>query len=212
MQLQLWLPMDESVVTEVAQPANWGSICYKLLGVVPEMIFGELMEDSTKERRVQYELANLAGVRRVGNIVPGNVLDDETIKNQNWWLPFITTIMGSVPLSIFTSSSGLSVYIPTCNKYTLSSRCTRRIEYCDSLDSSNRFPRYLKSLMIYIESTYGDQIQIGWYSTRNISRCGIIGWTIDHPSSMWYIPEPSHFSIIAMPATMYRPSMHEAPM
>ncbi|MFQ6669264.1 hypothetical protein Gotur_034585 [Gossypium turneri] len=46
---------------------NWGTICYKLLGVVPEMItrrqikiawlrnnFIELAEDSTKERRARY--------------------------------------------------------------------------------------------------------------------------------------------------------------
>ncbi|MBA0755547.1 hypothetical protein Gogos_022250 [Gossypium gossypioides] len=62
-------------------------------------------------------LANSVGVHSVGNIVPGDESDEETRKNQNWWLPFTTTIMGSVPPSIFMSSSGLPVYIPTRNKF-----------------------------------------------------------------------------------------------
>ncbi|MBA0689156.1 hypothetical protein Goari_006895 [Gossypium aridum] len=66
-QLQLGLPMNESVVTRSVQSANWGTVCYELLGVVPEMITGgriemarlrnnfvKLAKDSTKERRVQY--------------------------------------------------------------------------------------------------------------------------------------------------------------
>ncbi|MBA0656511.1 hypothetical protein Goklo_008858, partial [Gossypium klotzschianum] len=66
-QLQLGLPMNESVVTRSVQSTNWGTVCYELLGVVPKMITGgrieiarlrnnfvELAKDSTKERRVQY--------------------------------------------------------------------------------------------------------------------------------------------------------------
>ncbi|MBA0738267.1 hypothetical protein Gogos_011650 [Gossypium gossypioides] len=35
------------------------------------------------------------------------------------------------------------------------------------------------------------------------------GWTVDHLSLMWYMPEPSHFPMMATPTTM--PYMHEAP-
>ncbi|MFQ6636742.1 hypothetical protein Gotur_013905, partial [Gossypium turneri] len=39
-QLQLRLPMDESVLTESAQSADWGAICYDLLGKISETIYG----------------------------------------------------------------------------------------------------------------------------------------------------------------------------
>ncbi|MBA0753523.1 hypothetical protein Gogos_000020, partial [Gossypium gossypioides] len=38
------------------------------------------------------------------------------------------------------------------------------------------------------------------------------GWTVGHPSAMWYTPEPSHFLMTVVPTAMYRSSMHEALM
>ncbi|MFQ6627077.1 hypothetical protein Gotur_005582, partial [Gossypium turneri] len=130
--LQLWLPVDESVVTGSIQSADWGAVCGDILGAASEMIYGGriemawirknfvgLVEDSTKVQRERYAEASertQLGIRRVGDIIPRDVSGDATRKNQNWWLPFTTTIMGLVLVSIFTSSSKLLVYIPTRNK------------------------------------------------------------------------------------------------
>ncbi|MBA0850359.1 hypothetical protein Goshw_028700 [Gossypium schwendimanii] len=40
MQLQLRLPVDESVLTESVQSADWGAICYDLLSAIPNNIYG----------------------------------------------------------------------------------------------------------------------------------------------------------------------------
>ncbi|KAG8478692.1 hypothetical protein CXB51_028557 [Gossypium anomalum] len=70
MQIQLGLPMDESILTESVQSANWGAICYDLLGVIPDNIYGGRIEmgwlrdtfskpgnDSTKVERIRYARA-----------------------------------------------------------------------------------------------------------------------------------------------------------
>ncbi|KAG8481049.1 hypothetical protein CXB51_025761 [Gossypium anomalum] len=103
-----------------------------LLGAIPKTIyegqiemawirqyFTEMVEDSTKVQREQYarERANSFEVWRIGDIVPGDMLGDTTNENQNWWLPFTTTIMGSVLISIFTSLSELSIYIPLITRW-----------------------------------------------------------------------------------------------
>ncbi|MFQ6643064.1 hypothetical protein Gotur_018195 [Gossypium turneri] len=101
----------------------------EFLGLILEMIYGGRIEmawirkyfvgmdeDSTEVDRERHTLAYILfglGVHRVGDIVPRDVSGDVTRKNQNWWLPFLTTIMGAVPVSIFTSSSELPAYIPT---------------------------------------------------------------------------------------------------
>ncbi|MBA0763781.1 hypothetical protein Gotri_013190 [Gossypium trilobum] len=113
--LQLWLPVEESVVTGSIQSADWGAVCGDILGATSEMIYGgriemawirknfvRIVEDSTK-RSVRTQLE----VRRVGDIIPRDVSGNATRKNQNWWLPFTTTIMSLVLVSIFTSSSEL---------------------------------------------------------------------------------------------------------
>ncbi|KAK5838196.1 hypothetical protein PVK06_006923 [Gossypium arboreum] len=56
------------------------------------------------------------GVCRVGDIVQGNVRGDATEQSQNMRLPVTTAIMGTVSLSIFTSSSRPPIYISTHNK------------------------------------------------------------------------------------------------
>ncbi|MBA0752991.1 hypothetical protein Gogos_021167 [Gossypium gossypioides] len=43
-QLQLGLPVDWSVLTGFAQSADWGAICYDLLGVIPDNIYGGRIE------------------------------------------------------------------------------------------------------------------------------------------------------------------------
>ncbi|KAK5825326.1 hypothetical protein PVK06_020148 [Gossypium arboreum] len=56
-------------------------------------------------------------VRHVGENVPGDVSRNATRKNQNWWLPLLTAIMGAIPVSIFTSLSELPAYVLTRNKF-----------------------------------------------------------------------------------------------
>ncbi|MBA0857711.1 hypothetical protein Goshw_016028 [Gossypium schwendimanii] len=123
MHSQLGLPVDGSVVTGFVQSADWGAICGELLGMAPETIYGgwiemawirknftELFEDSIKVQRERYVLASRRtqlGVRCVGDIIPRDVSGDATRKNQNCWLPFTTTIMGLILISIVTSSSEL---------------------------------------------------------------------------------------------------------
>ncbi|KAK5785762.1 hypothetical protein PVK06_040379 [Gossypium arboreum] len=57
------------------------------------------------------------GVCRVGKVVQGNVRCDATEQSQNRRLSITTAIMGTVSLSIFTSSSGPSIYIFTNNEF-----------------------------------------------------------------------------------------------
>ncbi|MBA0727889.1 hypothetical protein Golax_000837, partial [Gossypium laxum] len=65
-QLQLGLPVDGSVLTGSVQSADWGAICYDLLGAIPNNInrgriemgwlrdpFSELGNDSTKVERTR---------------------------------------------------------------------------------------------------------------------------------------------------------------
>ncbi|MBA0812491.1 hypothetical protein Gohar_026458 [Gossypium harknessii] len=40
MQLQLGLPVDGFVFIEFAQSADWRAICYDLLGVILDIIYG----------------------------------------------------------------------------------------------------------------------------------------------------------------------------
>ncbi|MBA0867421.1 hypothetical protein Goshw_030218 [Gossypium schwendimanii] len=40
LQLQLRLPVDGSALTESVQSVDWGAVCYDLLGVVPDNIYG----------------------------------------------------------------------------------------------------------------------------------------------------------------------------
>ncbi|MBA0877442.1 hypothetical protein Goshw_004816 [Gossypium schwendimanii] len=60
----------------------------------------------------------------------------------------------------------------------LLSRCTRQIECYGNLDSDNRLLWHLKCSMMSTKSTYGNQIQIGRYSSRNISKFGKISMII----------------------------------
>ncbi|MBA0769620.1 hypothetical protein Gotri_018330 [Gossypium trilobum] len=57
-------------------------------------------------------------------------------------------------------------------------RCIRRIECYDNLDFDNRFLWHLRSSMMSTKSTYGNRIQIGRYSDRNISKYGKINLII----------------------------------
>ncbi|MBA0701282.1 hypothetical protein Goari_026897, partial [Gossypium aridum] len=86
MQLQLGLPVDESVLTEPAQSANWRVICYDLLGAISDIIykgwinmgwlhdtFRKPGDDSTKVERVRYARAYILQILEVAP----EVLDDE---------------------------------------------------------------------------------------------------------------------------------------
>ncbi|KAH1039413.1 hypothetical protein J1N35_041156 [Gossypium stocksii] len=82
------LPVDRYVVTGSASSTDWGTSC----------------------RRIEL------GVCRIGKVVQGNVRGDATEQSQNRRLPITTAIMGTVSLSIFTSSSGPPIYISTNNE------------------------------------------------------------------------------------------------
>ncbi|MBA0752964.1 hypothetical protein Gogos_020120, partial [Gossypium gossypioides] len=69
-QLQLGLPVDGSALTESIQSADWGAVCYDLLGAIPDNIYGGWIEmewlrdtfpkprnDSTKVERIRYARA-----------------------------------------------------------------------------------------------------------------------------------------------------------
>ncbi|KAK5845662.1 hypothetical protein PVK06_001863 [Gossypium arboreum] len=94
--LQLGLPVDGYAVTGSVSFTDWGVVCYELLDAILDNING--------------------GVCRVGNIVQGNVRGDATKQSQNRRLPITTAVMGTVSLSIFTSSSGPLMYISTHNE------------------------------------------------------------------------------------------------
>ncbi|MBA0635079.1 hypothetical protein Godav_024585 [Gossypium davidsonii] len=66
-QLQLRLLVDKSAPTRSVQSADWGVVCYDLLGVIPDNIYGgqiemgwlrdtfsELENDSTEVERIRY--------------------------------------------------------------------------------------------------------------------------------------------------------------
>ncbi|MFQ6638852.1 hypothetical protein Gotur_015522, partial [Gossypium turneri] len=43
-QLQLGLPVDGSALTESVQSADWGAVCYDLLGAISDNIYGGWIE------------------------------------------------------------------------------------------------------------------------------------------------------------------------
>ncbi|MBA0867423.1 hypothetical protein Goshw_030218, partial [Gossypium schwendimanii] len=70
LQLQLRLPVDGSALTESVQSVDWGAVCYDLLGVVPDNIYGGRIEmdwlrdtfsesgnDSSEVERIPYARA-----------------------------------------------------------------------------------------------------------------------------------------------------------
>ncbi|MBA0850357.1 hypothetical protein Goshw_028700 [Gossypium schwendimanii] len=118
MQLQLRLPVDESVLTESVQSADWGAICYDLLSAIPNNIYGGRIEigwlrdtflesenDLTKVERIRYARAYILEI--IGDYL---MLDlSQNLIHLRWLLklvdfrarlPITTTIMGSVSLSI----------------------------------------------------------------------------------------------------------------
>ncbi|KAH1073798.1 hypothetical protein J1N35_026126 [Gossypium stocksii] len=141
--LQLGLPVDGYAIIGSASSTDWGVICYELLGAIPDNINGGRIEigwlrdtfpesdnDSTELERIRYARAYILemigeqpvielGVCRVGNVVQGNVRGDTTKQSQNRSLPITTAIMGTVSLSIFTSSSEPPIHISTHNKVEL---------------------------------------------------------------------------------------------
>ncbi|MBA0772095.1 hypothetical protein Gotri_007532, partial [Gossypium trilobum] len=95
-QLQFGLLVDGSVLTGSAQSTDWGAICYDLLGVISDIIYGSWMDMSWLRETFL-------------------VVGDDSTKVQRR-LPLTATIMGSISLFIFTSSSGPPIYILTRKK------------------------------------------------------------------------------------------------
>ncbi|XP_052885339.1 serine/threonine-protein phosphatase 7 long form homolog [Gossypium arboreum] len=86
-QLQLGLPVDGFVLTESAQSADWGAICYDLLGAILDTIYGgridmgwlqdtflALGDDSTEVERVRYARAYILQIFR------GYLMPDVTVR------------------------------------------------------------------------------------------------------------------------------------
>ncbi|MFQ6636850.1 hypothetical protein Gotur_014017 [Gossypium turneri] len=127
MQLQLGLQVEGSALNGSAQSADWRSICYDLLGAILDNIYGgriemgwlqntfpELRNDSTEVERIRYARAYI--LEMIRGYFMSDLLRNLVHLSQNWRLPITTTIMGSVVLSIFTSSSEPPIYIPTHNE------------------------------------------------------------------------------------------------
>ncbi|MFQ6636851.1 hypothetical protein Gotur_014017 [Gossypium turneri] len=128
MQLQLGLQVEGSALNGSAQSADWRSICYDLLGAILDNIYGgriemgwlqntfpELRNDSTEVERIRYARAYI--LEMIRGYFMSDLLRNLVHLSQNWRLPITTTIMGSVVLSIFTSSSEPPIYIPTHNEF-----------------------------------------------------------------------------------------------
>ncbi|MBA0868201.1 hypothetical protein Goshw_010342, partial [Gossypium schwendimanii] len=77
-QLQLGLPVDRSVLIGSAQSADWGAICYDLLGAILDNIYGGWIEmrwlrdtfsepgdNSTEVERIRYARAYILEIIRV---------------------------------------------------------------------------------------------------------------------------------------------------
>ncbi|MBA0781981.1 hypothetical protein Gotri_002860, partial [Gossypium trilobum] len=76
-QLQLELPVDESVLTGSIQSVDWRAICYDILGAIPDNIYGGRIEmgwlrdtfpesgnDSTEVERIRYARAYILEILR----------------------------------------------------------------------------------------------------------------------------------------------------
>ncbi|MBA0868671.1 hypothetical protein Goshw_017241 [Gossypium schwendimanii] len=79
--------------------------------------FSELGNDSTEVKRIRYARACI--IEMIGGYLMPNLSRNLVHLSQNQKLPITTTIMGSILLSIFTSSSEPPIYIHTHNKVKL---------------------------------------------------------------------------------------------
>ncbi|KAK5811518.1 hypothetical protein PVK06_026856 [Gossypium arboreum] len=163
------------------------------------------------------------GVHCVGDIVPRDVLSDATRKNQNWWLPFTTKIVSSVLVSFFTSSGELPIYILTCNKHVKFPLVVYATVKMHEIDRVLRQLGFQQSILVApqdLDDLYPIDLQgpdenclvfhsqhINMWNNRLMS-----GWTVGHPSQMFYMSEPSHSPMTLMLTMMYRPFMYQALM
>ncbi|MFQ6663184.1 hypothetical protein Gotur_030796 [Gossypium turneri] len=76
--------------------------------------FLEPRNDSTEVEKIRYARAYI--LEMIAGYLMPNLLRNLVHLSQNRRLPITTTIMGSVSLSIFMSSSVPPIYIPTHNK------------------------------------------------------------------------------------------------
>ncbi|MBA0764262.1 hypothetical protein Gotri_013624, partial [Gossypium trilobum] len=97
-QLQLGLSVDGSVLTGFAQSADWGAICYDLLGAIPDNIYGGQIDmsclretfsvpgdDSIEVQRVRYARAYIL------QIIGGYLMPDKSrnLVHLKWLLKLI---------------------------------------------------------------------------------------------------------------------------
>ncbi|MBA0816165.1 hypothetical protein Gohar_000858, partial [Gossypium harknessii] len=174
------------------------------------------------------------GVRRVGDIVPRDVSGNATNKNQNWWLPYTTTIMSQdpaiqavIPEEFFVNPNAWHVKVQLIVYTTVEMHETNRVlrgneaglllvltqEPAPTASAPMPTPppiQYVPSYSGAYPNPYiftQSQYAAPYFSTFS----PMLGWTVGHPSLMFYTPGPFHFPMTPMPTTTYRPSMHEAP-
>ncbi|MBA0753059.1 hypothetical protein Gogos_021108, partial [Gossypium gossypioides] len=97
-QLQLGLPVDGSALIGFVQSADWGAICYDLLGAIPDNIYGgriemgwlrdtfqELGNDSTEVERIRYARAYI--LKMIGGYLMSNL--SRNLVHLRWLLKLV---------------------------------------------------------------------------------------------------------------------------
>ncbi|MFQ6623943.1 hypothetical protein Gotur_003361 [Gossypium turneri] len=98
-QLQLGLPVDGSTLTGSIQSADWGAVCYDLLGVIPDNIyrgriemgwlrdtFLKLGNDSTEVERIRYARAYFL------EMIRGYLMLDLAVDEFSWGSTVLATL------------------------------------------------------------------------------------------------------------------------
>ncbi|MBA0881747.1 hypothetical protein Goshw_011178, partial [Gossypium schwendimanii] len=200
------LPCDECTITLEDSIYNWGYPWMRRIRLKPK-------ENDTLGC-TSFKSSGL-GVRRVGDIVSGDVSGNATNKNQNWWLPYTTTIMSQeffvnpntwqvkgqlivyTTVEMYETNRVLLAHARTSPDGLSTDAHTTPIQYVPSYSGAYPNP------YIFTQSQY----VAPYFSTFS----PMLGWTVGHPSLMFYTPGQFHFPMTPMPTTTYRPSMHEAP-
>ncbi|MBA0794247.1 hypothetical protein Gohar_018597, partial [Gossypium harknessii] len=193
---QLGLSVDRLVVTGSVSFADWGVVCGELLGLAPETIYrgwiemawirknsARLDEDSTKVEREQHARAYILQIFW-GILLPNKLRNLVHLR----WLLKLVNFRGANELSwrsavLATFHMGLSTELQDI-RLLLNQRLKANTPYED-LAIREVIPKeffmnpnawHMKvPLVVYatVEMHKTDRMRIGWYTTLNISTCGI---------------------------------------
>ncbi|KAG8480406.1 hypothetical protein CXB51_025084 [Gossypium anomalum] len=143
---------------------GWGAICYELLGAIPDNI-----------SRGQIEMR--------WNIVPGDVRGNAIEQSQNRRMPITTTIMGTVLLSIFTSSSEPPIYILSNNE--------------NHSASYVRIPTSLEDIQLLLDQRSEAQFQ--WTPYEDSAIWAVISDEFFQNLNIWHVKVPLvNYAIVEM--------------